>query len=543
MSDTFARALIAIGDSTEVAILVKATLIMMLGLGATQLAARTRASVRHVLLASTFAAVLLLPFAVMLVPSTTIPIAVDVALNPAVQISNPTPPASPRASGTVDRTPSPERGDLSIPALSTLTRVGWAAGCVWLVGSLGVSLWRLSRLRRFAYPWRERYALVSAVASEIGLRRKVSIALHEDVAVPITCGTRRPAVILPSDAKTWSDADVRRALVHEMEHVRRNDWAMQLAARAACAVYWFHPLVWQLWREFCLEAERACDDAVLSGADHADYADQLVQLARRMSSVSTVATLTMASRSDLSTRVSAILDGTQKRGPVGMISTMTTAAAALVVTVALAPLRAVEISQEPAPLQAAQQTHQALPSANAVRPQRINRLDQALFEAAKDGDMDQITALINAGANANASIRGDGSPLIGAAGAGHMAAVRFLLDRGADPNLAVSGDGTALIVASRAGQAEVATLLLDRGADLEQVVPGDENALIQASGSGKLNVARLLVSRGANVNARVWADRNGPAGASGEWRSPLLMAKRGGHQAVVEFLISAGAVE
>ena len=61
MSDTLARALIAIGDSTEVTILVKATLIMMVGLGATQLAGKARASVRHVLLASTFAALLLLP--------------------------------------------------------------------------------------------------------------------------------------------------------------------------------------------------------------------------------------------------------------------------------------------------------------------------------------------------------------------------------------------------------------------------------------------------------------------------------------------------
>jgi beta-lactamase regulating signal transducer with metallopeptidase domain len=539
MSDALARALIAIGDSTEATILLKATLIMIVGLGATQLAGRARASVRHVLLASTFAAVLLLPLAMMLVPAAAIPIAVDVVSSPAAQTAMPTPAASPNAGDAANLPTSAERSGVPIPTLSTLTRIGWAAGCLWLVGSLAVSLWKLSRLRRFAYPWRERHALVSAVASEIGLRRQVSIALHEDVAVPITCGTRRPAVILPSDAKTWSDADVRRALVHEMEHVRRNDWAMQLAARAACAVYWFHPLIWKVWREFCLEAERACDDAVLRGADHADYADQLVQLARRMSSVSTVATVTMASRSDLSTRVSAILDGAQKRGPVGMIPMTMTATAALVTAFALAPLRAVGMPRDSEPMQA-QQTFQAPRTVTIVR---ASRLDQALYEAAKDGDINEMTALIRAGANANAPVPGDGSALMGAASQGHLAAVRFLLDHGVDPNLAVHGDGTALIVASRAGQTEVARLLLDRGSDLEQVVPGDENALIQASGNGRLEVARLLVSRGANINARVWADRNGPAGPSGEWRSPLLMAKRGGHQAVVEFLISAGAIE
>ena len=542
MSDALARAFITIGESIELAILVKATLIMLMGLGAAQLAAKARASARHVLLAATFGALALLPVAVLLVPDARIPIVINRLTDPAALPISGQPPSPALSTGVSNRESSARPTVVSMPTPATILRVGWASGFAFLMAAVGVSLWRLNRMRRLAYPWPERHALVEAVAGELGLRKHVALALHEDLGAPITCGTRRPAVILPTDATTWSDADVRRALMHEMEHVRRNDWAIQIAVRGICALYWFHPLAWTLWRQFCVEAERACDDAVLSVADRVDYADQLVHLARRMTSVSTVATLTMASRSDLSTRVSAILDGAQKRGPVGMLPMVTTATAALVVTLAFAPLRAVEISRGRAPLPAAQQTVQAPRSMDPVRV-RINRLDQALFEAAKDGDMDQMTALINAGANENASIRGDGSPLMGAAGAGHLAAVRFLLDRGADPNLAVGGDGTALIVASRAGQVEVATLLLDRGADLEQVVPGDENALIQASGSGKLNVARLLVSRGANVNARVWADRNGPAGASGEWRSPLLMAKRGGHQAVVEYLISVGAIE
>ena len=537
MNDAVARALITVGDSTEISILVKATLVMLAGLGAAHLAVKERASVRHLLLTSTFVALLLFPAALLLIPAAAIPIVMDLPTGPVTVETAVETSSTPAAGNSTSRIPRSEPDVVAMPSPSTLMRMGWAAGFAMLVTSLGVSLWKLSRIRRLAYPWPERLALADVVADQIGLRRRVALVLHDDIGAPITCGTRRPAVILPSDATTWNDADVRRALVHEMEHVRRHDWAIQLVARAACALYWFHPLVWKLWREFCLEAERACDDAVLSGTDHADYAEQLVQLARRMSSVSAVATLTMASRSDLSTRVSAILDGAQKRGPVGMLPMMTAAAATLVMTLALAPLRAVEITREREPVAQATQ-----PPAATMRAVRINRLDQALYEASKDGDLEQMTALISAGANANAIIPGDGSPLMGAASAGHMAAVRFLLDRGADPNLAVSGDGTALIVAARAGRTEIAAFLLDRGADFEQVVPGDENALIQASGSGRLDVVKLLVSRGAAVNARVWADRNYPA-ATGEWRSPLSMAKRGGHQTVADYLISVGAIE
>ena len=80
-----------------------------------------------------------------------------------------------------------------------------------------------------------------------------------------------------------------------------------------------------------------------------------------------------------------------------------------------------------------------------------------------------------------------------------------------------------------------------RGARMEEVVPGDENALCKASEQGKLNVVKLLVSRGANVNARIWVEN--ARGQEGEWRSPLIMARRGGHQAVVNFLIASGARE
>jgi len=85
------------------------------------------------------------------------------------------------------------------------------------------------------------------------------------------------------------------------------------------------------------------------------------------------------------------------------------------------------------------------------------------------------------------------------------------------------------------------TLLLSRGARIEEVVPGDENALCKASEQGQLNVVKLLVNRGANVNVRLWVEHNG--GREGEWRSPLIMARRGAHQAVVDFLIASGARE
>jgi hypothetical protein len=235
----------------------------------------------------------------------------------------------------------------------------------------------------------------------------------------------------------------------------------------------------------------------------------------------------MVSRSDLATRVRALLDPRQSRGRASLRQVAAVLTAFAAVALALAPLRAVGDSRR--------FTNQA-----SALEQSERRIDRMLFEAADTGDLDRVILLIAGGANVNAALPGDGSPLIAAARGGRVDVLRLLLDRGADPNGIVPGDGSPLIAAARQGHADVVEMLLARGASVDQVAEDDENALIQASAAGQLRVVRLLVAHGAHVSARVWAAR-GPR--EGEWRTPLNMARRGGHDDVAAFLGSAGAVE
>ena len=168
-------------------------------------------------------------------------------------------------------------------------------------------------------------------------------------------------------------------------------------------------------------------------------------------------------------------------------------------------------------------------------------LGEALIEAAGDGDVQVLEEMLSAGLDVNMKVDGDGSALIAAAKKGQFAAIKFLLERGADVNMGVEGDGNPLIMAAANGHTAAVTLLLERGADIEAVVDGDENALIQAAESGHLEVVKLLVGRGANVNASVRVDSNFNGQPKTEYRTPLSMARRGGHAAVVAFLQSAGA--
>jgi bla regulator protein blaR1 len=366
-----------------------------------------------------------------------------------------------------------------------------------------------------------------------------------ELAVPLTFGWAHPVIVLPAETAAWNEEEMMRALRHEVEHVARHDWVAQVLARVALAVYWIHPFAWLLWRRLRLEAERACDDAVVQRAERTDYAEQLVTMAQRMSRTPAQPVLGMANRSDLARRVSALLDATQRRGRVGAAPAVAAIAAAMLICAAIAPVRAVGVppTRDVPTDVATDVSSEATQETRAARgPRRTpaSALNTALYEAASEGDDEGIAQLLAAGADVNAAISGDGSPLIGAAREGRLSTVRLLLERGASVDMGVPGDGNPLIMAAGEGHLAVVTLLLDRGASVDMAVPGDENALIQASGNGHLDVVKLLVSRGANVNARIWADTNR---VDGEWRTPLGMARRGRHTAVVEFLRSAGAVE
>jgi hypothetical protein len=396
---------------------------------------------------------------------------------------------------------------------------------------------------------------LARLADARGVFVPVELLEHEAVPGPMTFGISRPVIVLPPDAREWSKGELRRALLHELEHIQRGDWLMQIVARTVAALYWFHPLVWSAWRRLCLEAERSCDDAVVMSEERTDYAEQLVTLAQRMAATPVQPMLGMANRSDLSTRVSAVLDDRLHRGRAGMAFATGTVAAAALVVFTVAPVRAIEKTQAQAPQSddAAVIVHKIEQSKADVERREVQKvkerteprrkvraIDRALYEAADEGDLDQVKELVQAGANVSAKVEGDGSPLIGAARSRRVEIAQFLLDQGADPNGAVAGDGSPLINAAQSGSLQIVRLLVDRGADVNLAVDGDENPLMNAAEGGHLDIVQYLVSRGADVHARIYSDRYD---GTGEWRTALSQARKNRHTAVIQYLESLGARE
>ena len=334
--------LLAVSGSLAASVVVKATVIVALGLAGAGLARGSRAAVRHAVLAVAFAALAALPMVMLGARPVRIALQMEAATPVAVAPAAAAVSVAPVIEAPVEATTEPAPSRLS---LADWLMAAWTAGAAVFLLPMMVGLWQVRRLRRTGLPWRHGQELAEELAAETGVRRRVEVLLHEELAGPMMCGTRRPVVVLPVDARNWEDEELKRALVHEMEHARRGDWASYCFARAVCAAYWFHPLVWMARRRLVLEAERACDDAVLARCEATAYADQLVGVAERLVAVSRPPVLAMASRADLAKRVGAVLDGGQRRGRAGALLVAMACAGAAAVVMAVAPLQVVAATE------------------------------------------------------------------------------------------------------------------------------------------------------------------------------------------------------
>src|SRR5262245_48423631 len=186
MTQTITEMALALGRWVELSILGKATIMLLLGLVAVRLACRARASVRHLLLATTFATLLALPLLVFIVPGLTIevPVARAAGSDAAESVAPSSDVLLPAASDIPARQ-TVESDRWSAPSWPTLLRWGWIAGALVLFASLAGDLWRLRRLRRNGLPWWKGRELMQSLASECGIRRKVEVLLHEGISGPL----------------------------------------------------------------------------------------------------------------------------------------------------------------------------------------------------------------------------------------------------------------------------------------------------------------------------------------------------------------------
>lgn len=160
---------------------------------------------------------------------------------------------------------------------------------VWACGVLMLSirmLWgcalvsALKRTGRAAEPWA--IELVERLARRVGVTRQVRILISTIADGPSVAGWVRPVLLLPAATLLGLSAEQLGAVIaHELAHIRRYDYLVNLLQMLIETVLFYHPAVWWISNRIREERELCCDDVAVSVCgDAAGYARALAALER-----------------------------------------------------------------------------------------------------------------------------------------------------------------------------------------------------------------------------------------------------------------------
>jgi beta-lactamase regulating signal transducer with metallopeptidase domain len=330
--------------TTAIAVIVDITVIVALAMLICRVLHRQPAALRHMVLAAALAAAAAAPLLETALPRWEVAAlgGTSQAASSGLMLSD----ESPAGAGIVGVT---HVADTPPFTWSEILLVIWALGFLVVMTGLLAGLGRVVVMTRRCRPvqsivWHEH---ASSLAAQFGLRPVAVLESHDRMPL-LTWGLFRPRIIVPAGAAVWAPGRIDAVLAHELAHIARRDWALQIAAQIVCAVYWFNPLMWMMCRRLRTESEQACDDAVLRrGIDPADYATHLLAVARQVVAGGHrwASAPAIVNSSSLERRIAAMLNSSTRRESLTLSAGMLTLLAVFVVA---APVVAVSLT-EPVP--------------------------------------------------------------------------------------------------------------------------------------------------------------------------------------------------
>ena len=204
-----------------------------------------------------------------LMPETSASSVVQEALSmkPATTVLGDTPPEAEALAAPA----TPASWQQNAAALLT-TALPWLA-LLWMTGVLALSMrylagWtytvrlRRRRARAVGQRWHDQLAHLT---EQMGVRRTVGLVSSALVQVPMVAGWLRPVILLPVSVFTGlSPRQIEMIIAHELAHIRRHDYLINLLQATCETVLFYHPAVWWVSARIRIEREHCCDDLVVA---------------------------------------------------------------------------------------------------------------------------------------------------------------------------------------------------------------------------------------------------------------------------------------
>jgi beta-lactamase regulating signal transducer with metallopeptidase domain len=160
--------------------------------------------------------------------------------------------------------------------------IAWFLGVVILLfrlvrGTFSAAHLRSRGTRPAPHLWIESF---QRIAARLAVVRPVRLLISSVVEVPVVIGWFRPLVLLPAAALAGMPQEhIEALLAHELAHIRRHDYLVNVLQRVVEAVLFYHPAVWWVSGQIRRERELCCDDlAVAASGDALSYAHALADL-------------------------------------------------------------------------------------------------------------------------------------------------------------------------------------------------------------------------------------------------------------------------
>jgi bla regulator protein blaR1 len=126
--------------------------------------------------------------------------------------------------------------------------------------------------------WRARFGILVA---KLNITKSVEFRETTQVLTPMVIGALRPVVLIPVGLLTgFSTSQIEAILAHELAHIRRNDYLVNMIQSFVEVVFFFHPALWWISGRVRTEREHCCDDIALSVCeDKLSLAHALIKVA------------------------------------------------------------------------------------------------------------------------------------------------------------------------------------------------------------------------------------------------------------------------
>jgi beta-lactamase regulating signal transducer with metallopeptidase domain len=183
---------------------------------------------------------------------------------------------------------SPHVVEAPMPAMSRTSAGPFVILAIWLSGVVLLSLrllggWIVARrlITRAVRPVSpEIHSLARRVAGRLALDRVVRVLESTAVSVPVMVGWIKPVVLLPAAALSGlTPTQVEALIAHELAHIRRHDYLVNLLQSAVETLLFYHPAVWWISARVRAEREHCCDDLAVGVCDRLVYVTALADLA------------------------------------------------------------------------------------------------------------------------------------------------------------------------------------------------------------------------------------------------------------------------